>query len=138
MLVPVLLREALERHGLTFAVTLGVHDGAISLGCQWSGRQDNGLAMLRAAVALADDATCAALEAQVERLCALGSLHHRACALVFAHRADWAAELADAPPQWWERLLHGRSEALPALLAEVGLLTASDHFSSHLPEGASA
>ncbi|MEI2783075.1 MAG: hypothetical protein V9H25_18270 [Candidatus Competibacter sp.] len=42
------------------------------------------------------------------------------------------------PPQWWERLLHGRSEALPALLAEVGLLTASDHFSSHLPEGASA
>lgn len=105
VLVPALLREALERHGLAFAVTLGVHDGAISLGCQWSGRQDNGLAMLRAAVALADDATCAALEAQAESLRALGSLHHRACALIFAHRADWAAELADASPQWWERKL---------------------------------
>jgi hypothetical protein len=38
------------------------------------------------------------------------------------------------PPQWWERLLHTRSEALPALLAEVGLLVDSDHF-SHPPEG---
>jgi hypothetical protein len=38
------------------------------------------------------------------------------------------------PPQWWERLLHGRSEALPALLAEVGLLVDPDHFSSHPPK----
>lgn len=31
------------------------------------------------------------------------------------------------PPPWWERLLHARSETLPALLAEVGLLTDPDH-----------
>ena len=38
------------------------------------------------------------------------------------------------PPQWWERLLHAQREALPALLAEVGLLADPDHFSSHPPK----
>lgn len=105
VLAPALLREALERHGLAFALPLAVHDGAISLGCQWSGRQDVGLLMIRQAVAVADDATYTALEAQAESLRALGSLHQRACALVFAHRGDWAAALAEEAPQWWERKL---------------------------------
>ena len=39
------------------------------------------------------------------------------------------------PPQWWERLLHARSEALPALLAEAGLLADPDSCFSHPPEG---
>ena len=30
------------------------------------------------------------------------------------------------PPQWWERLLHGQRETLPALLAEVDLLADRD------------
>ena len=31
------------------------------------------------------------------------------------------------PPQWWERLLHSRDEALPDLLAEVGLIVDRAH-----------
>ncbi len=40
------------------------------------------------------------------------------------------------PPQWWERLLHARSETLPALLAEVGSLadSPSTFFSLNLKE----
>lgn len=40
------------------------------------------------------------------------------------------------PPQWWERLLRAQNEALPALLAEAGLL-ADLHDFSRPPEGAS-
>ena len=42
------------------------------------------------------------------------------------------------PPQWWERLLHSRGEALPALLAEVGLIADRDHLFPHPPEGVPA
>ncbi|MCP5159757.1 MAG: hypothetical protein H6975_10165 [Gammaproteobacteria bacterium] len=42
------------------------------------------------------------------------------------------------PPPWWERLLHAQNEALPVLLAEVGLCAALNHGPSHPPEGASA
>ena len=41
------------------------------------------------------------------------------------------------PPQWWERLLESRSEALPALLAEVDLPADCIPFFSSQPEGAS-
>ncbi|HPE70770.1 MAG: hypothetical protein ABTR27_02210 [Candidatus Competibacter phosphatis] len=39
------------------------------------------------------------------------------------------------PPQWWERLLHSRDEALPDLLAEVGLIVDRAHLFSHPSEG---
>ncbi len=41
------------------------------------------------------------------------------------------------PPQWWERLLHARSETLPALLAEVGFLADRDRLFSFQPRGES-
>ncbi len=42
------------------------------------------------------------------------------------------------PPHWWERLLHSRGEALPALLAEIGLSADFDPLSFHSFEGANA
>jgi hypothetical protein len=35
------------------------------------------------------------------------------------------------PPQWWERLLHSPSQALPGLLAEIGLIADRDPLSLH-------
>lgn len=39
------------------------------------------------------------------------------------------------PPRWWERFLHARSEALPALLAEIELPADCIPFFSSQPEG---
>ncbi len=35
------------------------------------------------------------------------------------------------PPQWWERLLRSPSQALPGLLAEIGLIADRDPLSLH-------
>ncbi|MDG4598162.1 MAG: hypothetical protein P9F75_21140 [Candidatus Contendobacter sp.] len=76
----------------------------------------------------------AAPESWLARLPGITALHlnKSAASLVIEYDAR------RIPPQWWERLLHSRGEALPVLLAEVGLFTDPDHCSSHPPEGAPA
>ena len=75
----------------------------------------------------------AAPESWLARLPGITALHlnKAAASLVIEYDAQ------RIPPHWWERLLHGQHETLPALLAEVGFLADRDRLFPFQPRGES-